>query len=110
MKLQRSIFQDHEYEIRLPFQGIRAFLNAMLIPASVSFACAGNDISICAGDEVALGCANLSASLDVTWSPDNDLSCNTCLNPVATPEVTTTYTMTPTVNSCGVSESTRCYA
>ena len=30
MKLQRSIFQDHEYEIHLPFQGIRASLNEVL--------------------------------------------------------------------------------
>lgn len=38
---------------------------------------------------------------NISWSPSNNLSCNDCLNPIATPEQTTLYTITTTSqNGC----------
>ncbi len=45
---------------------------------------------MCYGDSVQL---EGSGSLSYFWSPTNTLSCYTCSNPVATPQTTTTYTV-----------------
>ena len=41
-----------------------------------------------------------STSNNYTWSPVTDLSCYTCPNPMATPTVTTTYTITSDSGGC----------
>ncbi|MEM7104138.1 MAG: gliding motility-associated C-terminal domain-containing protein [Bacteroidota bacterium] len=76
----------------------RLYLNTLFVPTSISFACAGNDICICPGGSVQLGCDNLVVSPGVTysWSPAAGLDCTDCPNPMATPDVTTTYTLTVT--------------
>ena len=58
---------------------------------------AGSDISICAGSSTTL---NASGNGTYAWSPSIGLSCTTCANPVTSPTITTTYTVTVT-NSCG---------
>ncbi len=72
----------------------RIYLNAAFIPANISFACAGADICICPTESVELGCDDLSEIIDYTWSPAEGLSCTDCPHPIASPEVTTTYTIT----------------
>ncbi|MDX2045391.1 MAG: PKD domain-containing protein [Chitinophagaceae bacterium] len=55
---------------------------------------AGPDLTIPVGSSLQL---NTNASADVTnilWSPAASLSCTVCPNPVATPKVNTTYTVT----------------
>ncbi|MEL6923401.1 MAG: hypothetical protein AAFO94_05075, partial [Bacteroidota bacterium] len=48
------------------------------------------DTAICQGDMAQL---EISSNLTtITWSPDNTLSCNDCLNPTASPTENTTYT------------------
>jgi hypothetical protein len=54
---------------------------------------AGADQSICPGQSAQL---SGSGGNSYSWQPANSLSCATCSNPVATPTVTTTYTLTVT--------------
>lgn len=55
------------------------------------------DTTICIGQNVQLAGNTAEAW---AWSPASGLSCTTCQNPVATPTVTTTYTLTITVGLC----------
>ncbi|HRK28022.1 MAG TPA: gliding motility-associated C-terminal domain-containing protein [Chitinophagales bacterium] len=87
-------------------QAQRLFLNAAFIPAGINYVCAGNDVCICADNSVTLGCTT-GGSLgigDVVWSPSAGLSCTDCPNPVASPAVTTTYTVTSILSGCNVSD------
>lgn len=53
----------------------------------------GRDTTILAGSSLQLN-PNLSNDiLSITWDPANTLSCSDCLDPVATPKKTTTYTL-----------------
>jgi len=56
------------------------------------------DTSICAGSSLTLtaGASDVPSGLPLTysWSPGASLSCTGCANPVATPTVSTTYTVT----------------
>lgn len=47
-------------------------------------------LSICTNGSVQL---NAGPGFNYSWTPTNDLSCTTCANPVASPSVTTTYTV-----------------
>jgi len=60
-------------------------------------AVAGPDTTICIGNSVQLS-GNSADSWQ--WNPGAGLNCTTCQNPVATPNVTTTYTLTITVGGC----------
>lgn len=51
---------------------------------------AGPDVAICIGSAITLQAAGGS---NYVWLPDATLSCTSCANPVATPTVTTTYTI-----------------
>lgn len=52
---------------------------------------AGNDVSICAGSSTSL---SGSGGVNYAWGPSGaGLSCTICQNPVASPTVTTTYTL-----------------
>lgn len=59
---------------------------------------AGPTVTITAGQSTQL---NGTGGLFYSWTPSADLSCSNCQNPVASPTVTTTYTLT-------VSDSTGC--
>jgi gliding motility-associated-like protein len=52
------------------------------------FGLAGNDTSIYLGASIQL---NTDASAIVTWSPDYNLSCTACPNPIANPDTTMFY-------------------
>ncbi|MFN5365322.1 MAG: SdrD B-like domain-containing protein, partial [Bacteroidota bacterium] len=61
---------------------------------------AGPDKSFCGGTGgVRLGGVPVQGAMEVnySWSPTNNLSCVNCPNPVASPTVNTTYTLTVTV-------------
>ena len=68
---------------------------------------AGSDLSICSGGSAQLsGTASIgsgsgsSAPLTFSWSPSTGLSSNNIFNPIATPSITTTYTLTATQGNC----------
>ncbi len=72
-------------------------------PPATLVADAGNDTTICSGCSVTLNGASSggTASFNYSWSPVTGLSNPSIANPVATPSVTTTYTLTVTdVNNC----------
>ena len=83
----------------------RTYLNATLVPANVSFTCAGTNQCICPGDEATIGCEGLPEDGAITyeWSPADGLSCTDCPNPIASPPVTTTYFLN-TSDNCSSSE------
>lgn len=56
------------------------------------------DTTICQGDQVQLSA--VSDGLSFAWTPAADLNDATIINPVATTNTTTTYTITATIGSC----------
>ena len=63
---------------------------------------AGEDTTIVLGGSVEL---NGSGGGDYTWSPDDDLSCDDCDDPIASPAQSTLYTLTVTDNNgCSASD------
>lgn len=61
-------------------------------------ASAGNNVSIYKGNSTTLSASGNGTYL---WLPSTSLSCNTCSNPVASPQETTTYILTVTdTNGC----------
>jgi len=65
----------------------------VVIQTIVVLANAGQNASICLGDNVQL---NASGGSNYVWAPANTLSSSTIANPIANPTVTTTYTVTVT--------------
>ncbi len=59
---------------------------------------AGNDTSICSTDAITL--TPVSDALKFKWSPSNSLNNDTLKNPVATPLITTTYSLTASIGKC----------
>lgn len=55
---------------------------------------AGQDVEICINDSVQLNVTSSSASMSFVWSPGETLSDTTITNPIASPIVTTTYSVT----------------
>ncbi|MFN5182669.1 MAG: hypothetical protein ACK5D5_06560, partial [Bacteroidota bacterium] len=53
--------------------------------------------SVCAGNSSQL---NVPSGTTFSWSPATSLSCTNCANPVATPTITTTYTVTTNTSGC----------
>jgi alpha-galactosidase/6-phospho-beta-glucosidase family protein len=65
------------------------------------FANAGPDKEICQGGSTQIGGNPAGpAGGTFTWSPNTFLNSNTVANPIASPPVTTTYTLTTTLNGC----------
>lgn len=62
---------------------------------------AGPDITICQGETTQL---NVSPAPNYSWSPPINLSCTTCPDPVASPTVTTVYTVTSAIGSCSAQD------
>ena len=67
-------------------------------------ACAGNDETLCQGDQVSLGCNSSVVGETYSWSPGEGLSCTNCKNPNASPSKTTEYTLVVT-DSSGLKDS-----
>jgi len=55
------------------------------------------NIKLCRGNSIQL---NATGASNFTWSPSNSLSCNNCSSPVASPTVTTTYTIIGSTFGC----------
>ncbi|MFM2048734.1 MAG: hypothetical protein RI955_1282, partial [Bacteroidota bacterium] len=68
---------------------------------------AGYDISICNGASAILSgyVFPTPPSINYSWSPSASLSCANCLNPTASPTVTTTYHLTINNGSCASADS-----
>jgi len=65
------------------------------------------DTSICGSQPVQLAATFHIPVEDISWQPADGLSCTDCLNPVATPGVTTIYTVTAKNEDCPGSASAR---
>jgi len=88
------------------YNAMRIYLNAVFIQSYYT-ACAGPDMCICQGESVQLGCDDTGLSDgDVVWTPSTGLSCTDCPNPIASPAITTTYTIAFTDNDCSSDEVT----
>jgi len=80
--------------------------NAMTKPSYITVtvmptANAGSDATICSGGNTTL---NASGSGTYLWSPSTGLSANNISNPVASPTITTSYTVTVSNGSCTASD------
>jgi len=53
-----------------------------------------NDSTICLNDSIVLAPASPTEFAEYSWQPANGLSCTTCASPKASPQSTTTYTLT----------------
>jgi len=53
-----------------------------------------NDSTICLNDSITLAPASPTEFAEYNWQPANGLSCTTCASPKASPQSTTTYTLT----------------
>ena len=53
-----------------------------------------NDTTICINDSIKLAPLDSTEFAEYTWQPATGLSCTNCANPKASPQVTTTYTLT----------------
>ncbi len=87
----------HTYSISYP-GGVRNLADYYLDDVSVEeveVVKARNDTLIYQGDSVIVGANNSEATL-FSWQPAAGLSCTNCPNPKASPNVTTTYTVTKT--------------
>jgi len=60
----------------------------------------GNDTTICKGNSITLGTSPVSGNT-YSWAPETGLSSAIIANPVASPSVTTTYTLTETNSITG---------
>ncbi len=70
---------------------------AVIVSPTPDVSVTSSNDTICPG-----GASNLSASgaTSFTWSPASGLSCTSCPAPVATPSITTTYSVTGTTAPC----------
>jgi large repetitive protein len=68
----------------------------------IGVAGAGNDTFVCTGGQVQIGLATNDAALAYNWSPAASLNNSSAPRPIATPSVTTTYTVT--INSAGCTQ------
>ncbi len=64
------------------------------------------DTSICAGESVDIVVEVNAPVEDISWSPQEGLSCTDCFTPTATPLATTDYNFEATAGVCSVSIST----
>jgi hypothetical protein len=92
-----------------PFNGYGCpdTLNTQIVVSSLSTTHAAND-TLCQTTSVQLNANATGAASPLTykWLPATGLSCNTCVNPVATPGSTTEYGVTVTdANGCDVTDS-----
>ncbi len=67
----------------------------------------GNDQVIRLGEATRLRAlvSPTDSNLSLSWSPPGVLTCTDCPSPLATPLVSTTFTLTATLNNCSVSDS-----
>lgn len=57
---------------------------------------------ICPGESVQLSIADPNPMGEITWTPEEGLSCTDCPNPVASPQTTTTYRVSSSIEGCAV--------
>jgi hypothetical protein len=87
----------HTYSLSYP-NGVRLLAEYYLDDVSVEeveIAKTRNDTLIMQGDSAIIG-NNLNEAALFSWQPTAGLSCANCPNPIASPSVTTTYTVTKT--------------
>ncbi|PSR04110.1 MAG: hypothetical protein BRD50_04475, partial [Bacteroidetes bacterium SW_11_45_7] len=99
---------SHQFNVKVeddacPIPGINNFTYTVnVIPNPNPPVTASNDTTICEGDSTQLNASsNFSGNINYQWEPANGLSCTNCPNPVASPSLSTVYTVTGTYpDSC----------
>ena len=76
-------------------------MNNFIVVDAIPQTNAGNDISVCEGSSLQL---NGSGATNYSWSPSATLVNPNSSNPIASPLITTTYTLTGTNGSCSTSD------
>ena len=83
--------------------GCSAIAQVTLSVLQLPVANAGADTSVCSGSGIQL---NASGSLHYSWSPSGSLTSGIISNPIASPTITTTYTVTVSTNlGCSSSDA-----
>ena len=78
-------------------------MDSVTIQVGIPLADAGNDTLMCKGGAVQL---HASKGISYLWNPIVGLSCTDCQSPIATPNTTTTYTVTVELSSnCSATDS-----
>ena len=94
-----NFFTNAQHTISLSYpSGVRSVLEYYLDDVSVEevqIVKARNDTLIMQGDSIIVGANKGEANL-YSWQPTIGLSCTNCPNPKASPNITTTYTVTKT--------------
>src|ERR1035437_7418148 len=90
------------YTVAATTNSITATATATVTVLASPLANAGPNVSICSAGNTTL---NGTGNGTYSWNPSTGLSCTTCANPIASPTINTTYTLTVT-NSCGIATST----
>jgi hypothetical protein len=95
-------FTNPRYVNPPPISGLREYSYGIVDDIYItSLPDAGPNVSITCGEEIQLGhnsCPNLIYPYSAQWSPTTGLSDPNIPNPIASPSVTTTYTLTGTYN------------
>ncbi|MFH1321674.1 MAG: T9SS type A sorting domain-containing protein [Bacteroidota bacterium] len=94
--------------------GFTVFDEITVTEPAVLIADAGNNITICSGENTDIGGSPTASGgtppYSYSWSPATGLSSTTIANPTATPALTTTYTITVLdANGCTETDSTTIY-
>lgn len=82
-------------------QNIPVFIGVSDLPEVVAY----QDTTIAKGQSVVLN-ASSNQNVDFTWSPNHEISCINCINPVVTPKESTSYTVLAT-NDYGCTSEAR---
>lgn len=83
--------------------GCNTSINVFVITVNNAQVMAGPDVTICPGTPAQLNVTNATGT--ISWSPGNSLSDSTIVNPIATPNVNTTYVVTVVSGPCVDSDS-----
>jgi PKD repeat protein len=75
--------------------------DVVTVTVNTVLADAGNNITICTGSNATL---NASGGTSYNWAADPSLSSTTIANPVASPTITTTYTVTVNNSGCSATD------
>ncbi|MEO6167029.1 MAG: gliding motility-associated C-terminal domain-containing protein [Chitinophagales bacterium] len=74
----------------------------LIASSSLAITVTPQNVLICKGESVQLTATSLATIL---WLPDPTLSCLACSNPIASPDITTSYFVTASIGNCIVTDT-----
>ena len=88
---------DRTYTVTVTDASGCSATDQVFVDVTSAAASASQDVSVCLGSGVGI---SASGGTSYAWSPATGLSATNISNPVASPSVTTVYTVTVTINGC----------